>query len=317
MGNQYIEAKRKTFYFIGVTTAKSSIMKVFPAWSEHLGLDAEIRGFDFQPHDQPQKYCECVAFIKNDPLSLGALVTTHKLELLKAARHLFDGLGPYARQLHEVSSISKRGTELWGHAKDPITSGLALESFVAEGYWRESGGEVLILGAGGSSLALTIYLIEKAREGKDVPRRIVVANRSPGRLEEMRNIHDAENSPITFEYHCCPNPEDNDKFLPGMKPGSLVINATGLGKDAPGSPLTDIAVFPENGLVWDFNYRGDLVFLDQAEAQRKARNLTIEDGWIYFIHGWTQVIGEVFHISIPEKGQEFDKLSAIASAVRM
>ena len=27
-------------------------------------------------------------------------------------------------------------------------------------------------------------------------------------------------------------------------------------------------------------------------------NLTIEDGWVYFLHGWTQVIAEVFHIEL-------------------
>ena len=27
-----------------------------------------------------------------------------------------------------------------------------------------------------------------------------------------------------------------------------------------------------------------------------VRLMTLEDGWIYFIHGWTQVIGEAFNI---------------------
>ena len=89
--------------------------------------------------------------------------------------------------------------------------------------------------------------------------------------------------------------------MAGLKPGSLVINATGLGKDAPGSPLTDAARWPEDGIAWDFNYRGDLVFLRQARAQQQARQLQIEDGWIYFIHGWTRVIAEVFHIDIPDQ----------------
>ena len=31
-----------TLYFIGVTTTQSSIMKVFPRWSDILGLDARI-----------------------------------------------------------------------------------------------------------------------------------------------------------------------------------------------------------------------------------------------------------------------------------
>ena len=36
--------------------------------------------------------------------------------------------------------------------------------------------------------------------------------------------------------------------------------------------------------------------LIEAKTQEKEKNLTIEDGWIYFIHGWTQVVAEVFHI---------------------
>ena len=98
--------------------------------------------------------------------------------------------------------------------------------------------------------------------------------------------------------------------------GSLVINATGLGKDAPGSPLTGAAVFPERGLVWELNYRGDLVFLDQARAQEQARHLAVHDGWVYFLHGWTQVIGEVFHTEIPTSGPAFDRLSEIARSTR-
>lgn len=36
--------------------------------------------------------------------------------------------------------------------------------------------------------------------------------------------------------------------------------------------------------------------MDQAKAQAETKKLYIEDGWIYFIHGWTQVVAEVFHI---------------------
>lgn len=52
---KYIAAERPTMYFIGVTTAKSSIMKVFPKWAEFLRLnDVEIRGIDFKVHDDPK-----------------------------------------------------------------------------------------------------------------------------------------------------------------------------------------------------------------------------------------------------------------------
>ena len=41
----YSPATRPTFYFIGVTTGQSSIMKVLPVWAEYLELgDVEIKG---------------------------------------------------------------------------------------------------------------------------------------------------------------------------------------------------------------------------------------------------------------------------------
>jgi shikimate 5-dehydrogenase len=315
MTNQYIPAEQRTMYFIGVTTGKSSIMKVFPAWAEALKLDAVIKGFDFPPNDQPEHYREVVNFIKNDPLSLGALVTTHKINLFKASRDLFEGIDPYTQILDEVSSISKRGRELWGHAKDPITAGFSLEAIVDNEYWERTGGHMLLLGAGGSSLALTLYLHNKRREGGDVPDKIVVTNRSARRLDEMKEVHQQIRFDIPVEYHLSPTAEGNDAIVQALPPASMVVNATGLGKDAPGSPLTDRVVYPENGIAWDFNYRGELIFLDQANAQKTRRNLTVEDGWIYFIHGWTRVVAEVFHIDIPTSGPGFDRLSDIAGRV--
>jgi shikimate 5-dehydrogenase len=90
------------------------------------------------------------------------------------------------------------------------------------------------------------------------------------------------------------------------------VNATGLGKDAPGSPMTDAAIFPEHGIAWDLNYRGELVFLEQARRQQDRRTLQIENGWTYFLHGWTQVIAEVFDIAIATKGPQFDRIAQIA-----
>ena len=100
-------ATRPTMYFIGVTTGSSSIMKVFPEWVEALGLDAVMKGIDIGIHEKPEVYREVVSFLKNDPLSLGALVTTHKIDLYNAAHDLFDEEGEYARQFKEISSIYK------------------------------------------------------------------------------------------------------------------------------------------------------------------------------------------------------------------
>jgi len=312
----YPPATRPTMYFIGVTTHQSSIMRVFPRWAKYLQLgEVAIRGMNFRWHDDPANYRRAVAFIKDDPLSLGALVTTHKIDLLTACRDQFDQLDEFADLMHEISSISKNDGRLVGHAKDPITSGLALAAFLPPRHWERTGAKALVLGAGGSAIAVTWHLLQRSHGGNR-PSRIIVTNRSLPRLEEIRRFHARLGADIPLEYHHTPMPETTDAILANLKPGSLVVNATGLGKDAPGSPLNDEASWPERGIAWDFNYRGNLLFLDQARAQQKAKNLQIEDGWIYFIHGWTRVIAEVFHVEIPTSGPGFDEISQIAASVR-
>lgn len=290
-------------------------MRVFPRWAEALGISAEIVGKDFALHDDPTRYRQIVDHIKSDPFSKGALVTAHKLDLLTAARSMFDVLGPYATALSEVSCISKRNGQLMGKAMDPITSSLALDAFVPESHWA-SGAEALIIGAGGSSLALSVSMLARAVSGRPHPRRIVVSNRSKMRLEEMRKVHKNMGADLPVEYVLAPVLTDNDQLCKDMPPGSLVVNATGLGKDRPGSPFTERVVFPQGAYVWDFNYRGDLLFLEQAGKQRNNRKLVIEDGWVYFLHGWTRVISEVFDIEIPTSGPIFDRLSDVAIQAR-
>lgn len=309
----YTPAKIPTFYFIGVTTQHSSIMKVFPKWAAHLGLgDVDIKGIDFPPHDKPQHYRDAVAFIKSDPLSLGALVTTHKLDLFAACQDMFDEVDDHAELMAETSCLSKLNGKLICHAKDPISSGLSLDGFLPDNHFSNTGAEVFSMGAGGSTIALTWHLTQASRRSGR-PSRIVISNRSQPRLDHIRDIHDQLGHDIPVDYILTTRAEHNDEILNDLKPGSLVINATGLGKDVPGSPLSHAARFPENSIVWDLNYRGELVFLDQAQGQASARHLSIEDGWTYFIHGWTQVIAEVFHISIPKSGPEFNKIAEIAA----
>ncbi|NQU76210.1 MAG: shikimate dehydrogenase [Planctomycetes bacterium] len=307
-------------YFIGVSTGKSSIMKVFPRWAQHLGLgtseEVAIQGIDCKWHDEPAVYRRVVEFIRADKLSKGALVTTHKIDLLNACRDLFDDLDGPAEVLGEISCISKRGPRLCGSAKDPITSGLSLKAIIPDDYWRKkTGGELCLLGAGGSSLAMTMYLMQSVPADQR-PAAIRVTNRSVPRIEEMKKIHSRINPGIAVTYHHCPLPHDNDKVVGALPAFSLVANATGLGKDAPGSPLTDAVVWPINGIAWDFNYRGELIFLDQARSAAATRGVRLEDGWVYFIHGWTRVIADVFDIEIPTAGVDFDKISEIAAGAR-
>jgi shikimate 5-dehydrogenase len=99
-----------------------------------------------------------------------------------------------------------------------------------------------------------------------------------------------------------------------MEPGSLIINATGMGKDLPGSPIGDEERFPEGAIAWDLNYRGDLDFLRQASGQAASRGVRVEDGWQYFIHGWATVMEKVF--ARPIGADELLAMADVASDVR-
>jgi shikimate 5-dehydrogenase len=102
------------------------------------------------------------------------------------------------------------------------------------------------------------------------------------------------------------DPAINDRFVGECRRKALVINATGMGKDRPGSPTSDDVQYPEEALVWDLNYRGELLFLSQARRQAEAKRLAISDGWTCFLHGWTQSIQTALDLDTAAKFDIFE-----------
>ena len=290
-----------TMEFVGVTTGSSSIVRLFPRWARELGLeDAVLVGRDLPLGAPREDYRTVVARIREDPLLLGALVTTHKLALLAAARDLFDELDAHAERLEEVSCIAKRDGRMIGRAVDPVTAERALGELLAPDHFAATGGHVLCLGAGGAGAAIVVHLLGRG----DRPERIAVTDVDAGRLAAVARLGAVETAAA----------DAADGLLADLPAGSLVINATGLGKDRPGSPLPPAARFPREGVVWELNYRGELGFLRQARAQESDRRLRVADGWPYFLHGWSAVIAEVFGVEIgPDR---FARLRAIADSER-
>lgn len=298
-------------YFVGVTTGASSIMRLFPRWAEELGLNAEISGLDLPLDASREEYRGTVRAILNDPAARGALITTHKVGVFHHTGDLFSRTDSWAELCGEVSCIGKgnHGLEAW--AKDPITSWRSFVDFAGTDYFaRHPDAEVLCLGAGGSGTAFTSRLL-----GVDhPPARIHVTNRSPERLEHLALIHKRIQPAIPVEYHQISGTAESDRLLESIPPSSVVINATGMGKDRPGSPISDSAAFPEGAIAWDFNYRGTLEFLEQAHRQKEDRRLLVEDGWRYFLHGWSEHIAEVFQLEMDSV--VFERLGRIAEATR-
>lgn len=304
-----------TMLFVGVTTGQSASLRMFPRWAQILGLgDARLEGVDLPLHALPADYRAVVERIKSGPHIRGALVTSHKLGVLHAGRDLLDELTPDATLAGEVSCLFKRGGRLIGHATDISVSGQAMARFVPDGHWRRGEPELLCFGAGGAAVALALNIIT-VFPPDDRPRRVIIVDPRADRLESLYTIA-SDLSPIGVEFTFIENgdPRRADLLVSDLSAGSLVVNASGMGKDIPGSPITDAAVFPERGIAWDLNYRGDLGFLAQARAQQAGRGLTIADGWEYFVLGWTEVVRHVF--DVPITPDVLAKLAESAAAVR-
>ena len=310
-----ITQPRPTMYFLGVTTAQSSSRKLFPLWADRLGLrGSQLVGVDLPIHGPPALYRQAIDQIKEDPLSLGATITTHKITTLQAAGDLFDELTDEAATCREVSCVYKRGSRLIGDTTDLVVAGKAMAHFLGNGYWQKHHADVMCIGAGGTGVALTIYFVRHA-SAQDRPRRMVIIDRDPSKLANLQTIVSRlPNAGMVVEFMHNAAPTVNDHVMATLPPHSMVVNATGMGKDLPGSPITPAGVFPQDGVAWELNYRGDLDFFHQARAQSSSRRLHVEDGWWWFLLGWTTNIGLIFDVEVTPA--QFEQMAQAASALR-
>jgi shikimate 5-dehydrogenase len=180
-------------------------------------------------------------------------------------------------------------------------------------YWSKSSGHVLCLGAGGAGTAIAINLLTQP-DPQDRPPRLIVINDHQYGLDRLRSIVEQIESMVDIEYILNSDSSHNDALLATLPEGSIVINATGMGKDRPGSPITGAALFPRHAIVWELNYRGELDFLRQARAQAQHFDLQVHDGWDYFVYSWADHIAEVFHLTISP--QQLAQLVAKAEELR-
>ena len=267
-------------YFVGVSTGASSIQRIFPEWVRLAGVpDAVLIGLDIPVGASPQAYRDAAARMKEDPDCRGALVTTHKVSLYRHAADLFEAFDDDAKLLGEVSCVVCRGGRLQGQAIDTLTGELSLRTLLRGETFT---GEALIIGAGGAGLALAVVLRRHHR-----PARVILTDVSSDRLREIGCVVDAERMAIRA-------PSDHDRLIASLSPGCLTVNATGLGKDRPGSPVTQGVRFPPRAIAWDFNYRGDLKLLGYA----RQAGVEAVDGWEYFLHGWSQIMARVLGFKV-------------------
>ena len=286
-----------TVVFAGVTTGSSLIHQALSAWQPILGVACEIRGVDMALDAEDEIYLRFLGDLLTDNSTVGAVITSHKGGVFRAGRTMFAGLDPLALACEEVNAIRRTPDGLRGWARDPISVGR-----VADQIWPESEGEVVCLGAGGTARALAQHVFA-TRE----PVRFVCADPTSASVERLAQI---AGHPV--DGHVGLGPWDD--LVEAAPPGSLIVNATGMGKDRPGSPITGRARFPPRSVVWELNYRGNLQFLDRALTRAKDSEIQVHDGWQLFCHGWAAALSTV--LDLPDDAKLGDRFAEATRSLR-
>ncbi|MDQ7903952.1 hypothetical protein RB614_05375 [Phytohabitans sp. ZYX-F-186] len=255
--------------FVGVSTGGSVAHAAFDRWAAALGRPWRLRGLDLPVDTPPATYRRLLCAVRGNAAVEGAVVTAHKLRLYRAAAGDIVPGDELVEVTREVNTLAAGDGQVRGYARDALALSHVLPPAA----------DVLCLGAGGAGTALLLAL----REG-GAAASATFADVSPAALDDLRGVAErAGAGRVRLAYVPVKGPRECDALVAGPPAPALVVNATGLGKDAPGSPVTGAAPFGPATLAWDFNYRGGLDFLRQAAA-RGARTM---DGWDYFVAGWT------------------------------
>ena len=303
--------------FIGVSTTMSAAHQHFPGWSSALGIvgSSRLEGIDVTLGAPVTTYREIAQRLRDDPNVAGALITSHKIAVYRAAADLFDANDELAILCGEVGCVSRATGRVVGHALDPLTSMAAMDRLVPPEHWVTfPEARVACLGAGGAGVAIGVGLVQ--RNGTNLgPAGIVVADQDSARVDHALTTLARAGAPDGWASGVTTGGDAAlaDGLVASLPPGSIVVNATGMGKDVPGSPVSDAVRFPEGGVAWDLNYRGDRPFLGQASAQAATRGLEVADGWDYFAISWVLHVARVF--GVREDAQALGR--AVAATTRL
>jgi shikimate 5-dehydrogenase len=283
------ESENKTMYFIGASTAGSSGPRIFNDWCKCMGIRAKLVTLEIPTGASDKKFRDVVQSIRHEQAVRGALIKTHKTRIFESAQDLFDEVQKQAQELNEVGAIFRIGMKLVCEATDPLALRIASDRLL-KSFMRAEWSHVVILGGGGAGLALAHALLS---EPCLVTGRMTLVEASQDRVEKINEVTQKISHRCSLEIEH--NPSGNaDRFVQDAADGALIVNATSKRKDFPDSPLSSNCKYPYGSILWDFNYRGDLQFLEKARPLAKRLQLKLNNGWYYFVCSWFQVMTRVF-----------------------
>lgn len=292
-------------WFIGVSTSGSLIHATAPLWRRPLGRPIEVIGVDVPLGATRNEYRALIGALRDDERAAGAVVTSHKVALFEASSDLFDELDDIAVALGEINAIRRTASgHLAGFARDQISTGLVVDAIWPAGTCAVS------LGAGATATALARHLLARPEPPPNLWF-VDVRDDAAAHLERCVAA-DAKRRGVVLQTVVGSGPWD--RIIAAAEARSLIVNATGLGKDRPGAPVSLDVTFPTEGVVWDLNYRGDLRFLEAARRQAARQRLHVHDGWSLFCQGWATALSAV--LDLADRPRLGDELGKAAESVR-
>jgi shikimate 5-dehydrogenase len=304
---------RTQIWFVGVSTAGSAALTAFPAWARSLGLDADLVGVDLPVNTSDDAYRQLVARFRASTEVIGAVITGHKARVFETARDQLDAVSDAAWRCREISVLHRDADRVTGTAIEVLSSAAALREIVSEDHWATRGRHLLILGAGGTAAALISAIFDRSGAGSIGPSAVHLIDLVPSRARQLAE-HLSRLSPDTaVSVH---RTEQASSVLTRLPPGSLIVNATGVGKDTPGSPVPLPAPWPEQAIFWEINYRGERPLLRDATDQAPTRGLAVHDGWKLFVAGWSEALAAILDRSLTGEDRVAIGRAALGAGVR-
>jgi shikimate dehydrogenase len=269
--------------FIGASASMSRANLYFAGWAGVVGLAGTLIALDVAPDQGAGEYERLVGQLLV-PEVVGGVVTNHKVGLFREFRCRDWQVSDTATALEVVSCFRTAPGGFEGNAEEPLAIERAIREISAvngAGPYRE----LLIFGAGGAGRAIAYAASRMSEFGLA---RINITDTRMNRVEDVRRLSRDWGAEVNVELAL--NREVNNAMLKNAQPGCLVVNATGLGKDLRGSPLSSDSVFPMGSSAWDLNYRGGLDFLHHARTQSGGRGVRVFDGQTLFTAGWMEAM---------------------------
>jgi shikimate dehydrogenase len=98
-----------------------------------LGRDVRLIGCDLPVEAPTTAYRGVVRELANDTNAVGAVITSHKVAVLRAAGDLIGSLDALASECGEVNALRRVASTLSGFARDPVSVGRVVDEIWPHG----------------------------------------------------------------------------------------------------------------------------------------------------------------------------------------